>query len=48
MRAAAHFEQFERVAVIGHQDFKRRVIHGRVINLQGGQGFRVDENHSQC
>lgn len=47
MRATAHFQQFEGVAVIGHQDFKGGVIHWCVVNLQGGQGFGVDKNHRQ-
>lgn len=47
MRAAAHFQQFEGIAVIRHQDFEGGVIHRCVINLQGGQGFGVDKNHCQ-
>lgn len=48
MWAAAHFQQLERVTVIGHQDFERGIVYGGVINLEGGQGFGVDENHRQC
>lgn len=47
MRAAAHFQQFEGVAVIGHQDFEGGVIHRCVIDLQGGQGFGVDKDHCE-
>lgn len=47
MRAAAHFKQLERVAVVRHQDFEWGVVHRRVIDLQGGQGLGVDKNHRQ-
>ena len=47
MRAAAHFQQFECVTVVGHQNFEGGVIYRRVIDLQGGQGFGVDKNHRQ-
>lgn len=47
MRTTAHFQQFEGVTIIGHQDFKGGVIHWCVVNLQGGQGFGVDKNHRQ-
>lgn len=47
MRTTAHFQQFEGVAVIGNQDLEGGVIHGRVVDLQGGQGFGVDKDHRQ-
>lgn len=47
VRTAAHFQQFEGVAVIGHQHFEGGVVHGRVIDLQGREGFGVDEDHRQ-
>lgn len=47
VRTTAHFQQSEGVAVIGHQDFEGGVIHGRVIDLQGRQGFGVDKDHRQ-
>lgn len=47
VRTTAHFQQFESVAVIGNQDFEGGVIHGRVIDLQGRQGFGVDKDHRQ-
>lgn len=47
MRAAAHLQQFERVAVIGHQDLERRVVHRSVVDLQRGQRFGVDEHNGQ-
>lgn len=47
VRATAHFQQFESVAVIGHQNFERGVIHRRVIDLQGREGFGVDKDHRQ-
>lgn len=47
VRAAAHLQQFERVAVVGHQDLERRVVHRSVIDLQRGQRFGVDEHHGQ-
>lgn len=34
MRTAAHFQQFQGVAVVGHQHLQRGVIHWRVVNLQ--------------
>lgn len=47
MRAAAHFQQLESVAVVGHQDFEGGVIHRGVVDFQGGQRFGVDENNRQ-
>lgn len=47
VRTAAHFQQFEGVAVIGNQDFEGGVIHRCVIDLQGRQGFGVDKDHRQ-
>ena len=47
MGTAAHLQQLQSVTVIGHQHLQRRVIHWRVINLQGGQGLGVDKHHSQ-
>ena len=47
MGTTAHFQQFEGVTVIGHQDLEGWVIHRRVIDLQGGQGLGVDKNYCQ-
>lgn len=47
VRTAAHFQQFEGVAVVGHQHFEGGVVHGRIIDLQGREGFGVDEDHRQ-
>lgn len=47
VRAAAHLQQFERVAVVGHQDFEGRVVHRSVVDLQRGQRLGVDEHHGQ-
>lgn len=47
VRAAAHLQQFERVAVVGHQDLQRRVVHRSVVDLQRGQRFGVDKHHGQ-
>lgn len=47
MRTTAHFQQFEGVAVIGHQNFEGGVIHRRVIDLQAREGFGVDKDHRQ-
>ena len=48
MRAAAHFEQPERITVVGHEDFERRVVYWRVVYLQRGQGFGVYKHNRQC
>lgn len=47
MRTTAHLEQLEGGAVVGHQDLEGGVVHRRVVNLQGGQGLGVDEDHRQ-
>lgn len=47
MRAAAHFQKLEGVAVIGHQDFEGGIVYGRVVDFQRGQRFGVDKNHRQ-
>lgn len=47
VRAAAHLQQLERVAVVGHQDLERRVVHRSVVDLQRRQRFGVDEHHGQ-
>lgn len=48
MRAAAHLQQLERIAVVGHEDFERGVIYRRVVYLQRGQGFGVYKHNRQC
>lgn len=47
VRAAAHLQQSQGVAVVGHQHLQRRIIHRRVVNLQRRQRFGVDKHHSQ-
>lgn len=47
VRAAAHFQQFQSVAVVGHQHLQRWIINWRVVNLQRRQRFGVDEHHGQ-
>lgn len=47
VRTTAHLKQLQGGAVIGHQDFEGRVVHRRVVNLQGGQRLGVDEHHRQ-
>lgn len=37
VRAAAHFQQFQGVTVVGHQHLQRWIIHWRVVNLERRQ-----------
>ena len=48
MRTAAHLQQLQGVAVVGDQHLQGRVVHWRIINLDGGQGLGVDKHNCQC
>lgn len=47
MRTAAHLQQLQGVAVVGNQHLQGGVVHRRVVNLDGGQRFGVDEHDCQ-
>lgn len=47
MRTAAHLQQLQGVAVVGNQHLQGGVVHRRVINLDRGQRFGVDEHDCQ-
>ena len=47
MGTAAHLQQLERVAVIGHQGLEGGVVHGRVVHLYGRQRLGVHKHHGQ-